>query len=289
MLSIIISSYQPHYYQALEKNIAETIGIPYEVIKVDNPGKMGICEAYNHGAQKAQYDYLLFLHEDVLFETKDWGRILINLLNTENIGCIGIAGADYIPEVPIGWWMIKNHCYSHITHANLINQKVHKFTFSSNSGLKKVNFIDGVFIACPKKNWLTIKFDERLKGYHAYDISFSLHTNVYFENYITNLISMKHFSQGKPSKEWMNALILNRKRNAKYFTQKEIENDVEFETFAHFSQQLWHLKYSKSEQISLLIAFLNIKKLGFSNALKALKKIIAILFTRRGKQVQLIK
>jgi glycosyltransferase involved in cell wall biosynthesis len=239
---------------------------------------MGICEAYNRGAEKAQYDFLLFLHEDVLFETQDWGRILMNLLNTENIGCIGIAGADYIPEVPIGWWMIKNHCYSHITHANLINQKVHKFTFSSNSGLKKVNLIDGVFIACPKKNWLTIKFDERLKGYHAYDISFSLHTNVYFENYITNLISMKHFSQGKPSKEWLESLIQNRLNNRTHYKQNLIDTKLEFEMFTEFSRQLWHLDVSKREQTYYLLKFLKLKKLGFFNTLKAIKKIINILF-----------
>ena len=278
MLSIIISSYQPEFYLALEKNIAESIGIPYEIMKIDNPGIMGICEAYNRGAEKAQYDFLLFLHEDVLFETQDWGRILMNLLNTENIGCIGIAGADYIPEVPIGWWMIKNHCYSHITHANLINQKVHKFTFSSNSGLKKVNFIDGVFIACPKKNWLSIKFDERLKGYHAYDISFSLHTNVYFENYITNLISMKHFSQGKPSKEWLESLIQNRLNNRTHYKQNLIDTKLEFEMFTEFSRQLWHLDVSKREQTYYLLKFLKLKKLGFFNTLKAIKKIINILF-----------
>ena len=278
MLSIIISSYQPEFYLALEKNIAESIGIPYEIMKIDNPGIMGICEAYNRGAEKAQYDFLLFLHEDVLFETKDWGQTLINLLNTKNIGCIGIAGADYIPEVPIGWWMIKNHCYSHITHANLINQKVHKFTFSSNSGLKKVNFIDGVFIACPKKNWLTIKFDERLKGYHAYDISFSLHTNVYFENYITNLISMKHFSQGKPSKEWLESLIQNRLNNRTHYKQNLIDTKLEFEMFTEFSRQLWHLDVSKREQTYYLLKFLKLKKLGFFNTLKAIKKIINILF-----------
>lgn len=62
MLSIIISSYQPQFYSALEKNIAETIGIPYEIIKIDNPNLMGICEAYNKGASLSKYDYLLFVH-----------------------------------------------------------------------------------------------------------------------------------------------------------------------------------------------------------------------------------
>ena len=65
MLSIIISSYQPHYYTALEKNIAATCGVEYELIKIDNPGLMGLCQAYNKGAEKAKYEYLLFLHEDV--------------------------------------------------------------------------------------------------------------------------------------------------------------------------------------------------------------------------------
>ena len=59
MLSIIISSYQDKFYSALEQNIAETIGIPHEIIKIDNPNLMGICEAYNKGALLSKYDYHL--------------------------------------------------------------------------------------------------------------------------------------------------------------------------------------------------------------------------------------
>ena len=139
MLSIIISSYQPHYYQALEKNIAETIGIPYEVIKVDNPGKMGICEAYNHGAQKAQYDYLLFLHEDVLFETQNWGKELIELLNLENCGVIGVAGTDYYGYVPYQWANRKSKI--HIIQSNKQKNKKEKIlrkNFKKNSTIEKV-------------------------------------------------------------------------------------------------------------------------------------------------------
>lgn len=43
MVSIIISSYQEKFYSALEINIAKTIGIPYEIIKIDNLNLMGIC------------------------------------------------------------------------------------------------------------------------------------------------------------------------------------------------------------------------------------------------------
>ena len=279
MLSIIISSYQPSYYLALEQNIADTIGIPYEVIKVDNPGKMGICEAYNKGAAQAQYDYLLFLHEDVLFETQDWGLILTKLLSIENIGCLGIAGADYIPEVPIGWWMISNHCYSHITH--FTDNVSKQFTFASESGLKKVNILDGVFMACPQKNWLEVKFDEKLKGFHAYDVSFSLKLNRKYENFITNLISVKHFSRGKPSRAWMEALILNRKENSIDYQQANIDYELEYDLFTTFSKQLWHLDFSRIDQVYYLFKYISVKKLGIKNYLKSLKKIAALLFYQK--------
>ena len=103
MISIIISSYQDKFYSALEKNIAETIGIPYEIIKIVNPNLMGICEAYNKGASMAKYNYLLFLHEDVIFHTKEWGQKLVSHLEKENVGVIGIAGSNYVPRFPIGW------------------------------------------------------------------------------------------------------------------------------------------------------------------------------------------
>ena len=108
MLSIRISSYQPQFYSALEKNIAETIGIPYEIIKIDNPNLMGICEAYNKGASLSKYDYLLFVHEDVIFHTKEWGQKLINHLKLENVGVIGVAGSNYVPIAPIGWYLPDN-------------------------------------------------------------------------------------------------------------------------------------------------------------------------------------
>ena len=45
-----------------------------------------------------------------------------------------------------------------------------------------------------------------------------------------------------------------------------------------FSRQLWHLDVSKREQTYYLLKFLKLKKLGFFNTLKAIKKIINILF-----------
>ena len=93
MISIIISSYKENYYQLLLANIQQSIGhANYEIVKISNPGLMGINKAYNEGALKAMYDDLLFIHEDVEFITNGWGHFLIDSLKNENIGIIGVAG-----------------------------------------------------------------------------------------------------------------------------------------------------------------------------------------------------
>ena len=118
MLSIIISSYQPTFFNALKENIGETCGIPFEVIKIENNGQMGICEAYNRGAEKAQYDNLLFLHEDVLFHTKNWGNTLINLLKKGNTGTVGLAGSNYVPYAPSTWNNFPIYSFNNIIQSN---------------------------------------------------------------------------------------------------------------------------------------------------------------------------
>ena len=203
MLSIIISSYQPHYYQALEKNIAETIGIPYEVIKVDNPGKMGICEAYNHGAQKAQYDYLLFLHEDVLFETQNWGLILTQLLSKKSIGCVGLAGGDYVSTYPLPWWQNKERRFFHLNQI-LPNGSEQKLRIHEN---KNVVFLDGVFIACRKNIFLETGFSDYLQEFHGYDMELSWRVSQTHQNIVCNEILLTHFSPGNANFIWFSNII----------------------------------------------------------------------------------
>ncbi|SMC40779.1 glycosyltransferase [Moheibacter sediminis] len=274
MLSLIISSHKPDYFAAAEKNIAETCGIPYEIIQIKNPGLMGICEAYNKGAEQAKYENLLFIHEDLLFETQDWGNILVDYLKDENLGCIGVAGANYIPHVPTSWWVVKGYAASHIAHFNNETQKRYDYTFKGNEkGLFDVKFIDGVFIGCRKDVWQKNKFDERLKDFHAYDISFSLKINTSLQNFITNKISIVHFSPGTLSKEWLNQLIYNRELNAEYFSQKIIDRNTEFEAYFNFVEFLRQKRFSKKERLTFLLKYFNLSKLGVIGSFKALRFI----------------
>ena len=240
MISIIISSYQDKFYSALEKSIAKTIGVAYEIIKIDNPNIMGLCEAYNKGASKSQYDFLLFIHEDVIFHTKNWGNLLINHLQKENIGVIGVAGSNYVPKAPIGWHLPDNR----FNFLNLIqNNKstTNPKLFSNIITPKHVFAIDGVFMALKKSIYLDYFFDESLKGFHGYDLDFSLRIAQKYQNLVVNDILIEHFSIGNPDLEWFNANVYVRKKNN--YKYNKLDVSVEKLTFQIFLNIFF--KYNK--------------------------------------------
>lgn len=57
MYSIICCSVKPEAAEALRRNVAETIGVPFEFIVFDNREKgYGLCRVYNLCAARARYD-----------------------------------------------------------------------------------------------------------------------------------------------------------------------------------------------------------------------------------------
>ena len=199
MLSIIISSYQPQYYKKIEENIEKTCDVEYQIIKIDNPGKMGVSEAYNKGVIKAKYPYLLFIHEDILIHTVDWGSKLINHLNQKNVGVIGVAGSSYIVNVPSSWYLLD----CDYVHMNFIqNSKFENHPIKRKYNIKqektKVIKLDGMFLGMTKDVYNKYKFNEEIKGFHGYDTDISLRIANNFDNYvIDNIIYVEWFSQIK--------------------------------------------------------------------------------------------
>ncbi|QTV04559.1 glycosyltransferase [Faecalibacter bovis] len=277
MLSIIVSSYQKQYFDQFSQNVESTIGenFEFEIIKVWNPGLMGICEAYNKGAEKSKYDNLLFIHEDVLFETENWGEILVDYLKIENVGCIGLAGANYIPNVPSSWWVLEGYKNSHISHYNSESKKRYNYTFKSdNTGLLPTKILDGVFLACKKEVWRRTTFNEKLKGFHGYDIGFSLDINNKFDNYLTNKIDLVHFSSGKLTIDWIKDIIKIYQISNWY--QNTIDKDLELKCFKYFGDQLRNFRFSSTEKEYYLNLFISIRHLGLLNWVKARRKIKAL-------------
>ncbi|PWN68330.1 hypothetical protein C1631_016660 [Chryseobacterium phosphatilyticum] len=270
MISIIISSYLPHYFSALEKNIEETIGVPYEIIKIDNPGLMGICEAYNKGAGKANFDYLLFIHEDILFKNEDWGNKLINHLSQKNTGIIGLAGSSYVPSAPSSWTVAEKYNFVNILQGNKEDTQYFPIQ-TTKENRNKVFAVDGVFLGIKKENFNQFKFNEELlKGFHGYDLDFSLRVSKKHQNYVVDDILIQHFSGGKLDKNWLDANIKVRESIGSDF-QKEIDPETEKKIFLGFLYNFFEYYPVSQKNIFLTLKFYP-KKLNFNDHREIIKK-----------------
>jgi len=275
MISIIISSYLPDYFSALEKNIAETVGVPYEIIKIDNPGLMGICEAYNKGAEKAQFDNLLFTHEDILFKDKNWGSKLISHLYHKNTGIVGLAGSSYVPAAPSSWTVSEKYNFANILQGNKENTDYIKID-STKELRTKVLAVDGVFLAITKSNYGQILFDENLQGFHGYDLDFTLRTSKKFQNYVVNDILIQHFSAGNLDKVWLNANIKIREKLGSDF-HKTFDFEVEKDVFLSFLYKYFSYYPVTLKNIFFTLKFYPSGRLHFKDRINIWKKYLSYL------------
>ncbi|ANH82282.1 hypothetical protein A8C56_16135 [Niabella ginsenosidivorans] len=208
MLSIVVSSYKEHLYQELKKNIAATIGkdFIYELIQIKNKNRIGVCEAYNQGLEAAKYPHVLFLHEDLVFNTNSWGSILLNIFEADKkIGLIGIAGGTCKTKAPAPWWEINEaNKYIFVRHGGKNKNELIRLGFGrqTREHIVRVLSVDGVFIGLRKST--NLRFNEQLKGYHQYDLGISM--DAYIGGYTavcTDLIDITHYSAGNVDKSWI--------------------------------------------------------------------------------------
>jgi hypothetical protein len=200
MLSVIICSVNEELLSNIKRNIASTIGLEYELLVWDNKGKnYGLCKVYNSMAGKARYPYVCFIHEDIIFETPNWGKIVLEIFVTKKeIGLLGVAGGKYKGKYLSGWFSgIKGMDYFHIIHKNKNNEQNLSNSNQWETPEVKVVTIDGVFMCARKFVWEMTKFNEDLlKGFHFYDIDFSLQVARSYEVIVTNRIDIIHLTQG---------------------------------------------------------------------------------------------
>jgi hypothetical protein len=208
--------------EQVKQNIKDTIGIPYELLIWDNrqSGK-GICEVYNNMAQQAIYPYICFMHEDVLFTTKNWGALLSNIFSQdEAIGLIGVAGSKYKSRAWSGWYCGHNDLdCMHLIHRTNGQDHILLSPKNNSQPLHEVVCIDGVFIVARKQVWERIRFnDGLLKGFHVYDIDFSLRASKVTKVVVTMQLPLIHITAlgGDYSDRWAKETMLFHTKNAGY-------------------------------------------------------------------------
>ena len=210
MISIIICSAQKHLLDNVSKNIAATIGTPYELIAVDNSkGEMGICQAYNKGAKQAKYPVLCFMHEDLDIKTKDWGAVVLDAFHKNaNLGIVGVVGNAYKSKAPTGW--DSGSFDPELVSCNYIQQfkfsnkpAEHVFVNPLNEQLSSVATVDGMWFCTTREIVEKYPFDEKLfKDFHCYDLDFCFQVGQTHELAVTFNVLIEHFSEGSYKKTW---------------------------------------------------------------------------------------
>jgi hypothetical protein len=243
MISIIVCSLHPSLHRTLLDNLCDTVGVPYEVIGIDNSaGRYSIFEAYNRGASEAKYDLLCFMHEDILFHTHGWGGIVAGKLANKEVGVIGVAGAVFKSKSPSPWWISDLEDQGAYLRLNLLQHlssggkrqltggavaaaggAIGGVTGGVTGGeagqgdqelWNEVLVLDGVWLCCRREVWRETPFDEKIyNGFHFYDLDFSLAVHISgLRNYVSQEILLEHFSPGHMDRNWIRgAEIFHRK------------------------------------------------------------------------------
>lgn len=213
MISLIICSRRSDISDELKQNIKDTIGTDYELIVVDNSGnKYSIFSAYNLGMRSAKGDLLCFMHEDILYHTKDWGvRLEKYFGHYTNVGMVGIAGGHFLPKMPAAWWDTEMRS-GHLLQGSTVNGEYKIIKEDYWTDYKKdptlVVSVDGVWMCFRKVVFDYISWDDKLfHGFHSYDTDISL--QVWQSGYEVHIfwdVLIEHKSVGVAQIDFYNSL-----------------------------------------------------------------------------------
>lgn len=258
MVSVIICSKDLTRAQRLADNVRDTVGVPFELIIADNSsGSRGICQVYNETAGSASFDILCFVHEDVLFETNNWGRRLKEYLSEKKTGLIGIAGGDTRSIVPSSWYVPAKsnniHVVQHYRYRNAQPEHIAIFGDPNNRPYR-VAALDGVFLCTTKEIFSLYQFDPVCcPGFHGYDIDYSLQVSTTHDLLAVPDILIHHYSEGKPDRKWLaSAIAVSEKWRKRLpvsvhpLTRREFR-DHHWKTMQIFLQRLVTLEYTALE------------------------------------------
>lgn len=220
MISIIICTANPDKIADIELNIKDTIGIGYELIVINNSKfEYNIFQAYNLGVEKSNFPLLCFMHDDIVYHSKNWGNEVINHFQSPDTGMIGISGTRYLSPVPSIWWaggekysdsengtLCINCIQTSIQHPG--KNKYSKIMPLNSPGIQ-VAVLDGLWFCIPKKMFRLIRFDDNtFSGFHFYDldISMQIHDSGYKIFCVYNII-VEHISDSNTDMNWLKACM----------------------------------------------------------------------------------
>lgn len=276
----------------VKKNIAETIGVPYEIIPIDNSkNTYGICKAYNEGGAKARFPILCFMHEDVSFETMNWGEKARAHLSDESTGLLGIAGGDSKALVPSSWSVpaVSNeiNLVQHYKSKKLPPEHIVITNNQTEGNLKRVVAVDGVWLCTRKEVFERFTFDDKtFTGFHGYDIDYSLQVSTAYKVCVVFDIVIHHYSEGTPDARWMDSAIKVSKKWKSYlpvsvYNLSEAQYNLHhWNSLQVFIQHLFRLKYNYFVIVRSLLFYSFSRYFSFRRFLSMSKYVLISMYKK---------
>ena len=189
--------------------LKKTCGVPNpQIIPIENEGKYSLSEAYNMILKQATNDVVVLCHDDIYFDSKNWGSKLLNhFKRNSDYGILGLAGSTQLPS-SAKWWEDFSKMKGIVNHEHGGKKWESKYSTNLGNQVDNVVLVDGLFIVLNTKK-IKQKFNEDIKGFHFYDVDFS------FRNFIENVkigviydVRVTHKSIGETNEQWEQNRIL---------------------------------------------------------------------------------
>jgi hypothetical protein len=243
-----------------------------EVIQKVNNGEKSLSEVYNEILNESKNDYVILCHDDLEFDTKDWGKKIIKHFDKSDFGVLGVAGTTEIPESGM-WWQDKRKMIGIVNHKHEGKKWESKYSKSWGDEINECCFVDGLFIAINKTK-LKEKFDESVDGFHFYDVHFSV--NNFLKGVKIGVIynvRLTHLSIGQTNEKW--------EENRKIFENQYKEN-LPIKSNLNIDYTIKDFKFLKKYNLKIII--------NSSDDIEHTKKVIdkIILFNIPNYSINLI-
>ena len=172
-----------------------------QIIEVVNPDGKSLTEVYNEILEQSTFDIVILCHNDIYFDSNNWGQKIMNHFKRSDYGILGVAGSTQLPKSGM-WWEDRTKMIGIVNHEHEGKKWTSKYSDNLGNSIKETVLVDGLFIAL-HKNRIKKNFDENVKGFHLYDVNFC------FRNFIEQVkigvvfdIKITHKSIGMTNEQW---------------------------------------------------------------------------------------
>jgi hypothetical protein len=172
-----------------------------EIIEIVNNGE-SLTKAYNRGLKQAKNDIVVFCHDDITIDTKQWGEKLLKLFKRNpEYGILGVAGTKHMSTSGT-WWENRKKMYGRVAHTHEGKSWLSSYSGDLNQNIEETVTVDGVFFAIDK-NRIRTEFNESVEGFHFYDVTFCFENYLHgVKNGVTTVVRVNHKSIGMTNEQW---------------------------------------------------------------------------------------